>query len=183
MLIQRHRSFLLVIDMQERLLPVIHDGEAAVRNAGILIRAARELDIPLLASEQYVKGLGPTVAALLQILGNAPRLEKMHFSCTADDALRARLEDHAAAGRNQAVLAGTEAHVCVLQTALGLRELGFEVFVVADATASRKAENHALAMQRCRHDGVRVVATEMVVFEWLHVSGTDEFRAVSKLIK
>lgn len=183
MLIHRDKSFLLVIDVQERLLPAMQGGDEMLRNTGILIEAARRLDIPALASEQYVKGLGATVEPLRGVLGNAPRVEKMHFSCMADDAFRARLGEYATAGRNQAVLAGIEAHVCVLQTALGLREAGFEVFVVADATASRKVDNHALAMARCRQNGVQVVATEMVVFEWLHVSGTDEFRIVSKLIK
>jgi hypothetical protein len=161
----------------------MHDGERMVDRCAVLLQAAQELAVPALVSEQYRKGLGPTVARLDNIKGNAPLMEKMHFSCSADPAMARHIGDMAGAGRPQVVIAGIEAHVCVLQSALGLRAQGMDVFVVADAVTSRKQESVDIALDRLRGDGVGVVTTEMVAFEWLHISGTPAFKAVSKLIK
>ncbi len=173
-------SQLLLIDIQERLAPATLDGDRTVQNAGILLDAAALLDVPHTISEQYPRGLGPTAAAVLEKADPARAFDKVHFSCQADDRLAGVL---AAAGRPDVVVCGLEAHVCVLQTALGLMEAGYRVHVVADAIASRTAQNRDLAVERMRAAGVGIVSTEMVLFEWLGTAGHPEFRAVSALIR
>lgn len=180
MLLSAQRSVLVVVDVQERLLPAVRDQERIVRNTGLLLRAARELAVPVLVSEQYPKGLGPTVASLKELVPDGAMVEKITFSCTGEPAFLDRLDD---IGRDQLVLCGTEAHVCVLQTALGLAAAGRSVFLVADATGSRDPRNAELALARMRMNGVQVVSTEMVVFEWMERAGTPAFKALSALIK
>ncbi|MBC7950279.1 MAG: hydrolase [Rhodospirillaceae bacterium] len=180
MLINAKRSSLLLVDVQENLAPVMADARSVYRGCGLLLRAAARLDIPVTASEQYSKGLGSTVGELAQLLPEGAAVEKIHFACSAEPAITERL---AALNRNQVVIAGIEAHVCVLQSALGLKALGFEVFVVADACSSRLAANHQAAMQRLATNGIGVVTVEMVVFEWLHRAGTPEFKDLVALIK
>lgn len=184
MLLERERGQLLVVDFQARLLPHIQDGETALLNAELLLVAAQRLGIPVTVSEQYPKGLGPTVDKLGPFIAGAKVMEKVHFSCAADPELRRRVRHlDQAEGRDQVVIVGVEAHVCVLQSALGFAQLGHPVAVVADATGSRRRENHDLALRRLRHNGIEVVSTEMVLFEWLGVAASDEFRELSKLIK
>jgi nicotinamidase-related amidase len=177
MLIQRERSSLLVIDIQERLLPAIHEGERVIENTAWLLRIAGELGVPVVLSEQYPRGLGHTVPSLLELVEEDAVVEKVHFSCAASPECRARLD---ALGRDQVVITGMEAHVCVLQTALGLAAAGREVYVVADAVSSRRPADAELGLARMRHGGVQVVSREMVAFEWLHQAGTDTFRDISR---
>lgn len=180
MLLDRTKSCLLVIDVQEKLIGAMSAAAEVVANTGILLKAAERLGIPVLFSEQYPKGLGPTVAALAPYAAKTGAVTKTEFSCAAAPGYVERLR---AAGREQLVLTGIEAHVCVLQTALGMKELGFPVFVVADAVSSRKPESAALALERMRAGGVTVVTAEMVLFEWLGRAGTPEFKELSALIK
>lgn len=180
MMIDAQNSSLLIVDVQEGLAPVMADPRQVLRGCHILMRAAARLAVPVVISEQYPKGLGHTMGELLELAPADAVVEKMHFSCATAPAVRQRLED---LGRNQVVLAGIEAHVCVLQSALGLKALGLNVFVVADATSSRTAANHQAAMARLAAAGVGIVTVEMAVFEWLHVAGTPEFKEVSQLIK
>lgn len=190
MLLSADRSALVVIDIQERLAPAVHAGERIVHNVTVLLRAARRLGVPVLATEQYPKGLGRTLPAVAdhlpaehlpaEHLPGGGVIEKMHFGCVGEAAFNERL---AGLDRRQIVLTGMEAHVCVLQTALGLVEQGLDVFIVADATSSRTAANAELGIERMRANGVEVVTTEMVVFEWLHKAGTPAFKELSRLIK
>lgn len=180
MLIEREESCLIVIDVQEKLISAMSAAEAVVANTAILLKAAERLGVPVLFSEQYPKGLGPTVPDLAPFAAKVGPVTKTEFSCAAAPGFVERLR---ATGRKQAVLTGIEAHVCVLQTALGLRELGFPVFVVADAISSRKAESAAIALERMRAAGVNVVTTEMVLFEWLVRAGSPEFKELSALVK
>lgn len=180
MLLKRERTCLLMIDVQERLVTAMDGVDRLVANCAILLKAAARLGVPVLLSEQYPKGLGPTVPALSALVPAVSPVPKTEFSCTAAPGYLDRLR---ATGRDQAVLAGIEAHVCVLQTALGLRELGYPVFVVADAVSSRQPNSVALALARLREAGVSVVTTEMVVFEWLGKAGTPEFKELTALIK
>lgn len=182
MLLERARSQLLVVDVQDRLLPAMHEGERLVENCAILMQAAHRLGIPVTISEQYRKGLGATVARLDNVKGDAPVMEKMHFSCAADGGINARVRALGADGRPQLVICGIESHVCVLQSALGFAD-GLDVFVAADAVTSRKPESVAVAKERYAAEKVGLVTTEMAVFEWLHVAGTPEFKDLSKLIK
>lgn len=183
MLLDRSRSQLLVVDVQDRLLPAMHDGERMVANCAILMQAAHRLGIPVTISEQYTKGLGATIGRLADLKGDAVVLEKLHFSCAADGGISKRVRGLASEGRSQVMICGIESHVCVLQSALGFADGGLNVFVAADAVTSRKQASVDVALPRFRHAGVTVITTEMAVFEWLHVAGTPEFKDLSKLIK
>ena len=176
MLIDRDKSTLLVVDIQERLLPHIHDGQVVLDNAVWLVKVAQRLGVPVMVSEQYPKGIGPTVAALRGLTFPEQVGEKMHFSCVAAKCL----ERLPGADRPQVVVAGTESHVCVLQTVLSLREQGKEVFVVAEAVGSRRPSDKELALARMRAHGAEIVSREMVAFEWLRQAGSEEFRAISR---
>lgn len=181
MLIEAGRSVLLLVDVQENLGPVVADPRTLYRNCGLLLRAAGRLGVPVVVTEQYPKGLGPTLGELKNLVPDGGVvMEKMHFSCAADPAIAAYLRG---LGRDQIVVAGAEAHVCVLQTALGLKAAGYQVFVVGDACSSRLVANQQSALARMAANGVEVAATESVVFEWLHVSGTPEFKDLIALIK
>ena len=180
MLIDVDLSCLLVVDIQSRLASAIHGCERVIANSGILMRAAARLGVPVLVSEQYPKGLGATVAELDPVMPAGGVLEKVHFSCMADADYAERMHGN---GRGQAVVAGIEAHVCVLQTCMELLDEGYAVFVVADATSSRTPENATAALDRLACAGAQVVSTEMVVFEWLRLAGTPEFKELSALIK
>jgi len=170
-LIDRSTSGLLLIDFQARLMPAIADAPGVTAQARRLLDAATLLDVPVLLTEQYVRGLGPTVADL----AGGPVLHKMTF-----DALRAGslLPDCATL-----VVAGCEAHVCVLQTVLGLLAAGRRVAVVGDAIGARRPENKSAAMARMAAHGADIVTTEMVVFEWLGTAEHPRFREAVALIK
>jgi nicotinamidase-related amidase len=171
---------MLLIDMQERLLPAMSEREAATESCAILLTAARQVGVPIVISEQYPKGLGRTLPRLADLAQANEILEKVEFSCFANPGLRARLTG---TDRAQTVIVGIEAHVCVLQTALEMAADGRKVFVVADAVTSRKVESKAIALQRMAAAGVEVVTTEMVLFEWLRSAQAPEFRTVSRLIR
>lgn len=177
MLMDSTRSVLLLVDVQERLVPAVVGHQQVVANCAWLARLAGDLGVPVLASEQYPAGLGATVPALAAHLDASALMEKVHFSCVSEGACRERMDD---LGRDHVVVAGMEAHVCVLQTALELMDSGRHVFVVADAVSSRREHSVELALARMRQAGVWVVNREMVAFEWLRRAGTDAFRAVSK---
>jgi isochorismate hydrolase len=181
MLIDAENSLLLVVDVQERLLPAMYESRIVLRNVAILIRAARHLDIPVLATEQYPQGLGHTVEALATLLPRDCTLQKIYFSSLAEPSLGKRIAE---TGRSQILICGAEAHVCVLQTATELQALSdWQVFVAADATVSRTAENHRLALERLARNGVEILSTEMAVFEWLRRADTDQFRKLLALVK
>jgi len=176
-------SRLVVVDVQARLAAAMPPGDRArvLRTTGRLIRAAALLEIPLHVTEQYPAGLGPTEPALAALLpaGTTP-VAKTGFSCCAEPAFR---EAVCAEPRRQVVLTGMEAHVCVLQTALELRDLGLEVHVVEDAVCSRDPAHAANALARLRAEGVVVTNHESVLFEWLRDARHERFKAVSALLK
>ena len=183
MLVDAAKSTLLLVDMQERLLPAMTGGAEAEARCAILLKAARALSVPVTVSEQYPKGLGHTLPGLVAEIGNAPVFEKTAFSCWKDEGLKQHMIVHHEAGRPLVILAGIESHVCVMQTAADLSAAGFGVFAVADAMASRAPASHARAVERMRQHGVAVVNTEMVVFELLGRAGTAEFKALSSLVR
>lgn len=158
-------------------MPAVHDADRIVANGAWLIQIAQRLNVPVLASEQYPRGLGHPVAAIRELLPAEAFMEKLHFSCAAERDCMRRID---ALGRQQIVVIGAEAHVCVLQTALDLHAAGRDVYLVADAVSSRSPRDVELALERMRAEGVRVVSREMVVFEWLHQAGDDRFREISR---
>ena len=183
MLCRREDSALLIVDVQTRLagaMPTVV-RTTVLRNACILIDAAKALGIPIVHTEQYPHGLGPTEAELNERLtGVARRLEKTAFSCCGAEGFDAAA---CADSRTQWIVCGMEAHVCVLQTALELHTRGLEVFVVADAVCSRTDANHANALDRLRQAGIVVSNTESVLFEWLRDASHPQFKALSALIR
>jgi nicotinamidase-related amidase len=176
-LLSAERSVLLLTDLQQRLMPAIHDGDRVVTRAARLAEAARLLDVPVVATEQYPAGLGPTV----EPLAGYPRatIAKTAFSAAAEPGFDALLP----AGTREVVIAGCETHVCVLQTALDLLGSRHRVILVADATGSRDPADHRAAVDRARQHGVEVVTSEMVLFEWLRDSRHPRFRQVQKLLR
>jgi nicotinamidase-related amidase len=176
MLMTAEKSALLVVDVQERLLPHIHGWQALLENTIWLLKVAEKIGVPIMASEQYPKGLGHTHVDLAKLLPSGSVAEKSHFSCVGANCL----DGLSGCDRQQVVICGIESHVCVLQTALELRWQGKDVFVVADAVGSRDPENKSLALARMRAHGIEIVAREMVAFEWLRLAGTPLFREVSK---
>ena len=176
MLIDALRSQLLVVDLQEKLLPVIVDHERLLSSVLWLIRAAQKIGVPVAALEQYPKGLGSTVGDVRALLPDGAIAQKVRFSAVAAECLASL----PGADRPQVVLVGIETHVCLLQTALELILEGKTVYVVADAVGSRRAGDHDTALARMRQEGARIVSREMVVYEWLAEAGTPLFRSVSR---
>ena len=184
MLVSRSRGQLLLIDIQERLAPHVAGGDRVTTNCARLAHYARRLEVPVTLTEHYPKGLGETAAPVREAIGNeAPALSKITFSGWQDPAIRERIERLRAAGRSQIVIAGMEAHVCVCQTTLDLVAAGFDVFLVADAVGSRSDEVRDLALRRLERAGARLVAHEMVAFEWLGRGDTKEFKDLIEVIK
>lgn len=179
--LDRKTAAILVIDVQSRLTPAMPPDTLArvVKYARALIGAGKELGIPVLATEQYPKGLGPLVPELRELLPSPP-LVKMHFSCGADPAFAAALEN---LGRRQIVVCGMEAHVCVFQTVRDLVGMGYEVHLCADAVSSRLEVHRASGIELCREAGAVITNAESVIFDLLHVAGTEEFKRVSQLVK
>jgi nicotinamidase-related amidase len=180
-LLDASKSSLLIVDVQDRLLPAMADGNSVVARTKILQAAAKELDVPVAISEQYPKGLGHTVTELNN--NEAKVFEKLAFSCWRDDTMRDHFITLHESGRPQVIVTGIEAHVCVLQTAMDLAQAGFATYVVADAVASRKQQSADLAFGRMAGAGIQVVNTEMVVFELLGKAGSPAFKTLSALIK
>ncbi len=176
MLIDAERSALLVVDLQEKMVAALADGATVVANVRWLIGVARRLGVPVAAVVQYPQGLGPLVPEVAAMVAPGAVAAKNRFSCVAAGCLAGL----PGAERAQRVLVGAEAHVCVLQSALELVEDGKEVFVVADAVASRRALDRDVALLRMREEGVRIVTREMVAFEWLGEAGTALFREVNR---
>lgn len=180
MLLDVGKSLLLVVDIQERLAPAMNGGGEMIGRAATLMHAAGLMDVPMVVSEQYPKGLGPTVPEIAALAPDGAVRDKVHFSCASDPDILAAVRD---AGRPQVLVAGIEAHVCVLQSALGLALAGFDIAVAADAVASRKDSDRDRALDRMAANGIEVVTTEMAIFEWLHTAGDPNFKAVSALVK
>ncbi len=177
-LMSRSDTVLLVVDVQDRLLPAIRQREQLVWNVRRLIDGANALEIPVFATEQYPKGLGPTTAELAGRLGTIP--EKLTFSCSGCGELFREL---AASGRHKVLVAGIETHVCVQQTVLDLMHDGFRVYVAADAVGSRYEMDWEFGLRRMDSSGATLTTTEAALFEWCEVAGTPEFKRISQLAR
>ncbi len=182
MLISKTDSCLLIIDVQERLAPAMHEPRRIIDGCSRLLKGAGILNIPVIITEQYPKGLGPS---LFDIRDAAPQtafyFEKTSLSAVQEDGFM----DHLSSlNKKQVVIAGIEEHICVLQTAVELKEAGFEVFVVTDASGCRFPENEQTAIRRLKQEGVFLAGAEMVLFEWLRKAGSPEFKDIqNRLIK
>lgn len=177
MLIHPDKSCLLIVDIQEKLVPAVSQSEELISNTRWLTEIALKAEVPVLTSEQYPQGLGHTIPELAEIIPETGLMEKTFFSCMSEPTCNEKINS---LRPNQVIVTGMEAHVCVLQTAIQLKQQAREVYVVADCVSSRNPEDKALALERMRQCGIYVVSKEMVAFEWLQKSGTDLFRDVSK---
>jgi nicotinamidase-related amidase len=179
--LSRSDACVLIIDVQEKLASAMPPKalEQLVKYARALIGAARELGMPVLAVEQYPKGLGPTISPLRDILPEPP-LAKLRFSCGAEPAFLSKLE---ATDCKQVIIAGMEAHVCVFQSARDLAGQGYEVHVCADAVSSRTEEHRRVGLELCREAGAVVTTAETAIFDLLQEAATPAFRKVAPLVK
>jgi nicotinamidase-related amidase len=174
----RSTTALLVIDVQERLMPVIQEKETIFSNVNKLLRGAEILSLKTIITEQYPKGLGKTCSEI-QLPENIEVIEKVCFSCLQSDAVMAQLDKNI----TDLIICGVESHICVLKTALEAIEKGLKVHVVADAVSSRTEQNKRLSLERMRQSGAYIVSTEMILFMLIDKAGTEEFKGISKLIK
>jgi len=170
------RSVLVVVDIQEAFRPAIDGWSGVVDGAAVLIEGAQALDVPVIVTEQYPRGLGDTVPELLEHLEGVERLPKTVFAAS-------RAEGFSLGGRDQAILCGVEAHVCVSQTALDLLAHGTAVHIATDAVASRTAANRAVGLERMEAAGATTSSVEMVLFELLGAAGGEAFKTIQRLVK
>jgi nicotinamidase-related amidase len=176
----RTRAGLVVVDVQQRLLPAIFEKERVLQNVLRLIQGAAILKVPVFATEQYRKGLGPTAPEVAAAIPGFAPIEKLSFSACGAAVFLTALKNRKV---SETILCGIEAHVCVTQTCLDLLEKGASVFVVADAVSSRTPENYRVGLGRMRTAGAIIVSTEMVLFELLEQAGTAEFKQILNLVK
>jgi nicotinamidase-related amidase len=180
--LQADHCALVVVDIQERLLPPIHEKERLVRNAQLLLRLAQNYRLPTIATTQYAKGLGATVPEIASLLPETKVLDKMTFGCFAHEPFAAAVRA-LPAGRNTLILCGMETHICVLQTALEALNRGYLVQVAADAVSSRTELNWRLGLDRMRDAGAVITSTETIIYELLHECGTPAFKEMLKHLK
>lgn len=189
-IIVRNKSVFVLVDVQEKFIPVIDDIERLISNADIIVKAAGILKVPLVVTEQYPEGLGKT-SGKISLPPDICPIEKTEFSCFGNKEFAEKIKE---LGANSIVLFGIEAHICILQTALDALENKLDVYVVADAVSSRTKENKRIAIERMRQSGVFIVSTEMLLFQLLKKSGGfarrspkgvggEEFKQISRLVK
>ena len=171
----------LIIDFQEKLVPVINNGEELIHNTTILIKGLQALKVPMLVTQQYTRGIGMTVPALAELFGeNFTYEDKLTFSCAQDETI---LEKIAQTGKKNIIICGIEAHICVLQTVVDLIELGYHVILVEDCVGSRKEKDFLTGMKRAVREGAIPASYESILFELTRVAKTDTFKEISRLIK
>jgi nicotinamidase-related amidase len=173
-------TVLLLIDFQERLFPVMHDKEKLLNNVVKLVKGALALELPIIVTEQYSKGLGPTIPEIKGLIPDFQAVEKVCFSCCDEPAFMERL---GGLKRKQVLVAGIEAHICTYQTAVALARAGYQVEVVSDGMASREAENKAAALVKLGMMGILPTSTEMALFELLKIAKGDKFKQISAIVK
>jgi len=174
--LQRDRTALVVVDVQEAFRSAVGEFDAVARNAAVLVQGARILGVPVLVTEQYPRGLGETVPEVAEHLNGVPRLEKVEFDAT-------RVDGFDLGGRDQVVVCGIEAHVCVAQTVAGLLDQDVDVQVATDAVSSRTAANRRAGLAKMEASGAMLTSTEMALFELLGRAGTPEFKEIQALVK
>jgi nicotinamidase-related amidase len=180
MRILQNETAAVVIDIQERLLPHIYDGERILQNCLILIDGLKILSVPVIITQQYTKGLGPTVSPVVQRFSEFTYVEKTSFSCYEEPAFREKIS---LTGRQNAILCGIESHVCVLQTCLDLIDDGFRPVIVKDCISSRKPDDKETAIERMRQEGAIITTLESLLFELTRRAGSELFKNISRLVK
>lgn len=169
-----------IIDIQERLLPHIYKNKKLLNNIKILIKGLQALDIPMVVTEQYTKGLGPTVEEIHQILEEYKSLEKMSFSCCDEPAIQTALDNM---NKKWIIIVGIESHICVLQTVIDLIAKGYIPVVIEDCVSSRKENDKKIAIERMKEAGAIITTYESILFELCRYADNDTFKTISKLVK
>lgn len=180
MRIIREETAAVVIDIQERLLPHIYQWEQVLQNCTRLIDGLQVLSVPLVVTQQYTKGLGPTDLVIVNKITEFSHIEKISFSCCGESTFKTRIS---ALGKKFIILCGIETHVCVLQTCIDLLEEGYIPVVVEDCVSSRKPDDKTIAIERMRQEGARITTLESILFELTQYAGTETFKSVSKIVK
>ncbi len=170
----------IIIDVQEKLFPVMHKKEKLLNKLPRLIEGLKILDIPLLVTRQYPKGLGATLGTVQQHFVNEEAIDKVSFSCCDEPRFMEKVSLHA---KKNIILAGIEAHVCVLQTCLDLLANGYQPVVIKDCVSSRKGKDNKTAMERMRSEGAVISTSESILFELCRYAGNERFKAISQLVK
>lgn len=180
MRITEENTMAIVVDYQEKLIPVINNNEQVVKNTEILIKGLREIGVPIITSQQYTKGLGATVKPIAEALGDFVPYEKSTFSLWGTEEIKSAIK---AEGRKNVVICGVEAHICVLQTVIDLIAEGFNVYIVEDCIGSRKQNDKKFACKRAVREGAFLTTYEAALYELTAGAGTPHFKAISKLTK
>jgi len=180
MRILRENTIGLVIDIQERLVPVMEENEQFVENCSKLIQGLQILGLPVLVTQQYTKGLGETIDEIKSVIPDFQYIEKKDFSCYDEPAFAEKLDQ---SGAKNVIICGIESHVCVLQTAIDLKEAGYTPVVVFDCVSSRSFDNVDLAAERFRYEGIMMTSFESILFELTRSAGANGFKEISKLVK
>ena len=180
MRILKDKAVLVLIDFQERIFPAIYEHEKLTQHVPILIEGMKALEVPVIVTEQYIKGLGTTIPEIAATIEGIERFEKASFSCCDEPGFMMEL---ASSGKDCVIIAGIESHVCVLQTAIDLQQNGYHPVVVEDCISSRKPNDKLMAIERMRKEGVVITTYEAILFELLRYSGGETFKAISRLVK
>ena len=178
--LRREDTIIIAVDFQEKLMSAMHEADAVENSAVRLFKGLKEMDIPVIVTQQYTKGLGMTISSVAEAIGSTGYIEKSSFSTLGCEKF---VETFEKAGRKTVLITGAETHICVEQTALDLLERGYTVFVAADCVASRTAQNRDLALRRMENAGAVITGYESVLYELLGGSDAPEFKAVSKIVK
>ncbi len=176
----RENTSAVLIDVQERLFPHIHRHDELANRTAILLQGLKALNVPILVTEQYVKGLGATIPPLAEQIEGIKRYEKMTFSCCGNEDF---MEEIVHSKKKEIILFGIESHVCVLQTCLDLLSRGLNVVIIEDCVSSRKQSDKEIAIHRMRQEGARISTSESILFELCKAAGSDTFKQISKLVK
>lgn len=179
--LKKEDCLLMVVDIQERLLPSIHDNERVSRQSVKLIEGAKILGVPIVWTEQYKKGLGESTAEIRGAIGDAAKpMEKLTFGCLADEGIKSEVKRQ---GKKAVILCGIETHICVMQTAFSALDQGLTVALAEDAVSSRRASDHETGIARMRAAGVVPATVEMLFMEWMGIAGTETFKRMLPLLK
>lgn len=170
----------IIVDYQEKLMPVMYEKEQLEKNSVILIKGLKALGVPMTLTQQYTKGIGMTIPSIFEAAETEEFMDKTTFSCYDDETIKARVDGF---GKKTVIVCGIEAHICVLQTCMDLKASGYEPVLVVDCISSRKASDKEIAVKRAIHEGITVTTYEAILFELTKKAGSDTFKTISKLIK
>lgn len=170
----------IIVDYQEKLMPVIFEKEQLEKNSVILIKGLKALGVPMTLTQQYTRGIGMTIPSVFEAAETDEYMDKTTFSCYDDAAIKARVDS---LGKKTVIVCGIEAHICVLQTCIDLKTAGYEPVLVVDCISSRRASDKEIAVKRAIHEGITVTTYEAILFELTKKAGSDTFKTISKLIK